>query len=45
MAKTGEQPGKGKYICTNCGQTVNLDEDTDKLPPCPSCNNTEFKKA
>ncbi len=44
MAKTGEQPGAGKYKCTNCGQMVTLDADGDKLPPCPSCSNTEFTR-
>ncbi|NLW69715.1 MAG: zinc ribbon-containing protein [Eubacteriaceae bacterium] len=45
MAKTGEQPGAGKYKCDNCGQIINLDSDTDRMPPCPNCNNTTFKKA
>lgn len=40
---TGEKPGKGKYACTNCGTQVTLDQN-DKMPPCPSCNNTEFNK-
>ena len=42
--KTGEKPGQGRYRCTNCGTQVVLD-DYDKMPPCPKCNNTEFKKA
>ena len=32
MYKTGEQPGKGEYTCTNCGQVVVLDDNTDTLP-------------
>lgn len=46
MAKyiTGEKPGKGTYTCTECGQTVVLDDNTDTLPPCPKCTNTEFYK-
>ena len=44
MHKTGEKPGKGNYICTNCGQNVHLDDATDTLPPCPRCNNTTFRK-
>lgn len=44
QAKTGEQPGKGTYACTNCGQNVTLDDATDRMPPCPNCSNTEFKK-
>ncbi len=41
---TGEKPGKGTYTCTECGQTVVLDDNTDTLPPCPKCANTEFFK-
>ncbi len=41
---TGEKPGKGTYICTECRQTVVLDDNTDTLPPCPKCNGTEFIK-
>jgi len=44
MATTGEKPGTGCYICTNCHQEVNLDDQSDKLPPCPSCNNTKYKE-
>lgn len=40
---TGERPGKGTYTCTECGQTIHLDERDDKMPPCPKCNNTSFK--
>lgn len=32
MYATGEKPGKGTYICTVCGQTVVLDDNTDTLP-------------
>ena len=42
--KTGEKPGKGTYICTNCDEEVILDDVTDTLPPCPKCHNTEYKK-
>lgn len=45
MPTTGEKPGKGVYVCTRCGTIVTLDNDTDVLPPCPKCHNTEFKKA
>lgn len=41
---TGEKPGKGTYVCTNCGQQVVLDDVTDTLPPCPKCNNTTYTK-
>lgn len=34
----------GKYKCLRCGKVITLDEDTDRLPPCPKCNGTEFVK-
>lgn len=43
MSTTGEKPGKGKYTCTRCGQVVRLDNDEDRLPPCPSCNGTTYR--
>ena len=43
MSKTGEKPGKGTYVCTKCGNIIVLDNDTDTLPPCPRCHNTEFR--
>lgn len=42
MPTSGEQPGKGKYMCTLCGTMVKLDDDEDTLPPCPSCEGTDF---
>ena len=42
MSTTGEKPGKGEYTCTSCGQVVVLDDDTDTLPPCPRCDETEY---
>jgi DNA-directed RNA polymerase subunit RPC12/RpoP len=44
MPTTGEKPGRGSYSCTMCGQIVILDDDSDTLPPCPKCSNTEFTK-
>ena len=44
MPTTGEKPGKGTYRCRNCGQVVTLDNDNDTLPPCPSCDGTEWDK-
>ncbi|MDR6222704.1 zinc ribbon-containing protein [Methanococcoides alaskense] len=41
---TGEKPGKGTYRCTTCNRDVTLDNDTDKLPPCPKCYKTEYRK-
>lgn len=43
MSKTGEKPGVGVYICTKCGNLVRLDDQTDKLPPCPKCHNTTYR--
>ena len=43
IVRTGEKPGRGKYACTNCHTTVTLDE-SDKMPPCPKCTNSEFTK-
>lgn len=37
----GEKPGKGTYRCIYSSDTVVLDDETDKLPPCPSNNCTE----
>lgn len=45
MPKTGEKPGKGTYICDQCGQDVTLDDHTDALPPCPKCGNTTYRKS
>lgn len=42
MSSTGEKPGQGTYTCTHCGQVVVLDDDTDTLPPCPRCEETEY---
>lgn len=41
--KTGQKPGSGSYICTNCHTRICLDA-SDKMPPCPKCTNTEFTK-
>ncbi len=39
----GEKPGRGKYECTNDGFVVELDDDTDALPPCPKCSNCVYR--
>lgn len=44
MYSTGEKPGKGTYKCVACGQIVVLDDNTDTLPPCPSCEKTTYYK-
>ncbi|MBE9594979.1 MAG: hypothetical protein IMF19_16040 [Proteobacteria bacterium] len=43
--KCGEKPGKGRYICTSCGEDLHLDDDTDALPPCRRCTGCVFTKA
>lgn len=35
--KCGEKPGIGRYVCTKCDYIIRLDDNTDKLPPCPNC--------
>lgn len=42
MPNTGEKPGKGEYTCVKCGQVVKLNDEEDKLPPCPNCGCTHF---
>lgn len=44
MHSTGEKPGKGDYVCVDCGQIIKLDDNTDTLPPCPKCNGTKYIK-
>ena len=41
---SGEKPGKGTYQCLECERTVVIDNDIDKLPVCPKCGRTFFKK-
>lgn len=43
MSTTSEKPGKNIYVCTNCGETVHLDYNTDALPPCPKCNKNNYR--
>jgi hypothetical protein len=33
MYDIGEKPGVGRYCCTSCGWSVNLDDGSDRLPP------------
>lgn len=44
MFNTGEKPGKGQYRCQMCGKYITLNDNTDRLPPCPDCDFTIFKK-
>ncbi|HCS66486.1 MAG TPA: hypothetical protein DIW64_21795 [Cellvibrio sp.] len=43
MSSTGEKPGVGYYICIKCGQNVHLNDHSDRLPPCPKCQGTEYR--
>jgi len=43
MPTTGEKPGIGTYTCANCGTQVTLDDADDRLPPCPSCEGTDWR--
>jgi isocitrate dehydrogenase len=40
---TGEITAAGTLTCTKCGQKVQL-KHTAKIPPCPGCHGTEFRK-
>lgn len=37
MYRVGEKPGVGTYCCTNCDWSVDLDDASDRLPPCGNC--------
>lgn len=42
--KTGEVTGPGALECTECGCVMNF-KKTVRIPPCPKCHKTEFKRA
>lgn len=44
MYDIGEKPGVGRYCCTSCGWSVNLDDGSDRLPPCGSCGKGQQTK-
>lgn len=44
MHTSGEKPGIGEYKCTTCGEIIVLNDDSDTLPPCPVCNETQFEE-
>ena len=44
MYTTGEKPGKGRYKCVKCGEGSRLDDNSDTLPPSPSCHGTKWTK-
>lgn len=41
---TGEVSGPGKLTCTDCGTELNL-EQSSRIPPCPKCHKTAFRKS
>ena len=41
---TGEVSGPGKLTCTACGTELNL-ERSSRIPPCPKCHKTDFRKS
>ncbi|MDA8089396.1 MAG: hypothetical protein M0Z61_04135 [Nitrospiraceae bacterium] len=43
MPNKGQKPGKGTYMCTECGAEQTLRKDTDVLEQC-GCEGMEFKK-
>lgn len=40
---TGETTTAGTLTCVKCGQTLQL-KRTSRIPPCPSCSGTQFRK-
>lgn len=43
MHISGEHPGKGRYVCANCGNPLYLEDRFDTLPLCPECRDYHFK--
>ncbi|VAX09463.1 hypothetical protein MNBD_GAMMA25-2086 [hydrothermal vent metagenome] len=41
---TGEVTGIGILICRECGEKLHF-EKTGRIPPCPKCHSTSFKKS
>lgn len=41
---TGEISGPGKVTCTDCGTKLHL-ERPSRIPPCPKCHQTDFRKS
>ena len=42
--KTGELCSAGTLSCNSCGQEMKFTKNT-RIPPCPKCHKTEFKRA
>ena len=41
---TGEISGPGTLLCVACGTELHLHK-TGRIPPCPKCHATQFKRA
>jgi len=41
--KTGESSHGGEFICVNCRGKIHL-KQPGRIPPCPRCTKTEFKR-
>ena len=41
--KTGEISHGGEFICTNCDGKIHL-KHPGRIPPCPKCTKTEFRR-
>jgi DNA-directed RNA polymerase subunit RPC12/RpoP len=44
MPKAGETPGKGTYVCLECGFEQNVHTDNEPLVDCPRCGGIDFKE-
>jgi hypothetical protein len=42
--KTGEMTHGGAFDCTDCEGTIHL-KQAGRIPPCPKCSKTEFRRA
>jgi len=42
--KTGESSHGGEFICTGCGGKIHL-KHPGRIPPCPKCSKTEFRRS
>jgi len=40
----GEITGPGTLVCSHCGQQVQF-QTTSKIPQCPNCQQSSFKRA
>lgn len=42
--KTGEVTHGGQFTCASCGAEINL-KNPGRLPPCPKCSKTEYRRS